>query len=438
MRRSAVSVFLQAFLLLLSVVIFSTRLHAQKRVFARVEPNAETVNRSAEVYDPLSGAFAAAAGMSCARSGHVAVPLAGRKTLIAGGYNGGYISLAETYDPSSGKFAYTGIMAAARAEFTATLLMSGKVLLAGGYNGSTSLNSAETYDPAAGVFESLTATLVSARQGHTATLLPSGKILLAGGWDGSQYLRVSSKQGLFQTEYFGSAKTGAMLNGIEVGDYAGVNRLYAPQVANTDMFKTRLNLINANPVADATVTLTWFTEYGPPLCAPVTLLLPRNAQIKDDLARLFGYDVATRNASGYLQVESATDRIVGTVTYVNPHGEFLTSAVLPLASNRFAFPLAAEDDTYQTGFALLNSNDDAAHVTLELWKPDGTLDRSTSFSLAGRARTALYLRDDFPGLEARTTGNVRVRSDRPLHALSLVNDRELHFVAAVPAIPYPD
>jgi len=40
-------------------------------------------------------------------------------------------------------------------------------------------------------------------------------------------------------------------------------------------------------------------------------------------------------------------------------------------------------------------------------------------------------------MKPRVAGNVRVRSDRPVHGLSLINDRELHFLAAVPAIPFP-
>ena len=63
---------------------------------------------------------------------------------------------------------------------TATLLPSGKVLVAEYSQWSSTLSSAELYDPAAGTWVA-TGSLGTARQVHTATVLPSGKVLVAGG-----------------------------------------------------------------------------------------------------------------------------------------------------------------------------------------------------------------------------------------------------------------
>src|SRR6266576_1002992 len=71
-------------------------------------------------------------------------------------------------DPS---WTATGSLGTARFFHTATLLPSGKVLVAGGYNGGY-LSSAELYDPATGSWSS-TGSLSTARDIHTATLLPS-------------------------------------------------------------------------------------------------------------------------------------------------------------------------------------------------------------------------------------------------------------------------
>ena len=72
-------------------------------------------------------------------------------------------------------------MATARSCHTATLLPNGKVLITGGVNGtSTTLASAELYDPAMGSF-STTGSMTAARSGHTTTLLPNGKVLVTGG-----------------------------------------------------------------------------------------------------------------------------------------------------------------------------------------------------------------------------------------------------------------
>src|SRR5215831_18025569 len=83
-------------------------------------------------------------------------------------------------DPS---WTATGSMGTARSQYTATLLPNGKVLVAGGYNGSY-LSSAELYDPGTGTWTA-TGSMGTARRGHTATLLPNGKVLVAGGFNGS-------------------------------------------------------------------------------------------------------------------------------------------------------------------------------------------------------------------------------------------------------------
>jgi len=100
--------------------------------------------------------------------------------------------------------------------------------------------------------------------------------------------------------------------------------------------------------------------------------------------------------------------------------------------------MAAEDSVYQTGIALLNSNDQAATVTVELWEPKGARSRSATVVLPPGTRTALYLGDYFPGLEPHLLGNIRVFSNRAIHGLSLINDRQFHFLAAVPPIPFPE
>ena len=71
-------------------------------------------------------------------------------------------------------------MKGAREGQTATLLPNGEVLVAEGIAGSTTLASAELYNPATGKW-SATGSMNVARAVATATLLPNGQVLVAGG-----------------------------------------------------------------------------------------------------------------------------------------------------------------------------------------------------------------------------------------------------------------
>ena len=83
--------------------------------------------------------------------------------------------------------AITPTMTIVRAFHAAALLPDGQVLITGGtasaVSGTSSLNTAELYDPTANTFTALPATMQQVRDNHTATTLKNGQVLLTGGQD---------------------------------------------------------------------------------------------------------------------------------------------------------------------------------------------------------------------------------------------------------------
>ena len=135
----------------------------------------------AELWDPATATFATTGNLLDSRSGHTATRLADGRILVIGGVAqtdlAPMIGSAEIWDPVSGAFAPTGSLIEPRSAHTATLLPDGRVLVVG----SSDCGAArpEAWNPATGTFAPLGSKQIE-RASHTATLLPDGRVLLAG------------------------------------------------------------------------------------------------------------------------------------------------------------------------------------------------------------------------------------------------------------------
>jgi hypothetical protein len=129
-----------------------------------------------ELFDPVSGTFAATGNMTGPPSFTTATLLPDGRVLLAA-YGDGALG-SKIYDPSTGEFSLTGPQTGF--ELRATLLTDGKVLVTGGNDDPGPGAYAEVYDPSTGIFI-ITGNMTAPRADHTATLLPDGKTLITGG-----------------------------------------------------------------------------------------------------------------------------------------------------------------------------------------------------------------------------------------------------------------
>jgi len=148
-----------------------------------------------ELFDPATNRFSAySASMKSARGMFTATPLLDGRVLIVGGYDAGAfttLASAEIFDPVTGTFTFTGSLSKPRSAHTATRLANGTVLIVGGRDNGTDATTAELYNPATGLFESVNGNMTGARSNHAAALMGDGRVAVIGGEDGENLVRGS-------------------------------------------------------------------------------------------------------------------------------------------------------------------------------------------------------------------------------------------------------
>ena len=179
-----------------------------------------------------------------------------------------------------------------------------------------------------------------------------------------------------------------------------------------------------NPAdTDAVVNFTAYGADGQPIAGvtnpePVTILAGQ--QFAKLTSELFG-SLPGPETVGWFQATSPTDDLVGFFLFLNlplPASLF-DGADLPISAQELVFMQVRLDSGYSTELNLINPNDSAAELELQLIRGASTLTKSLTLAALGAAR--LDVQDFFETSPLSKDGYVTVASDVEIAGFEFVN-----------------
>jgi len=147
--------------------------------------------------------------------------------------------------------------------------------------------------------------------------------------------------------------------------------------------------------------------------------------------------------SGYVRVRSDSDAIAGDVSLHWADGNESQFSSYPLSGSLYdalQFNQVAEGEAgnldYWTGIGLLNDMNRPVEVIVQIFRPDGSQDRSAVVKLNPFQKYAALLREvvQDPAYN-RIGGYIRLTSTDPVSAIVFYGDSPGSFLAAIPGIP---
>lgn len=252
----------------------------------------------------------------------------------------------------------------------------------------------------------------------------------------SSYVRVEAPAGLLVSELTG--RSGSDLEFLYAQDTTGgATRLYAPQYAVGNGWRSTISLVNLEPTPGE-VALRLIGGDGRELAARQVSVAARGKIHVDDPA-FFG-DLPSGSGGGlvqgYVEVTCSGVRLVGHIVFGDAGGRF--SAALPLVArlrDSAIFGHVASSRVWYTGLAVVNPGSEDVESTITVYQADGTPALSRILSIPAGQRVSGLLTEFFPlpPDEERISGYIRLTASRPVAAFALFGTNEGSVLAAIPA-----
>jgi hypothetical protein len=223
----------------------------------------------------------------------------------------------------------------------------------------------------------------------------------------------------------------------------GSPELYSPQYVTGGPWRSNISVVNLE--SRPARVLLHFVPDDPSLTDATQIFdVSANGKLYVSDQGLFldpAIDPRETITQGYVEIFSDGARLAGSVTFGNS-GEENFSSALPLVDDlrdNVVFSHVASNNTYFTGVALLNPGIATAVAAIDLYRSDGVREATVTATVPAGSRECKLLTELFPSLvgKDRTSGYVRITSDRPLACFALFGTTNLSVLSAIPAQPAP-
>jgi len=238
--------------------------------------------------------------------------------------------------------------------------------------------------------------------------------------------------------YLVATSSGSSIAGFEFvtssnGDLLGLNAcdaddqkdyLYFPQMVALSPWESELGLVNYS--TDPVIVTIYARKADGSLydadsltTNPVTRGLEAGESLSDNVAELFGFKPLT-TVDGWIEVRASAPSLNGYLRYGIPSVGSLTAIAGATTPSRVSvFSHIATSSGFFHGLALLNSATLTANTRILAMTPEGEILGSLDTVLRPKQRISKLLTELIPETANRNDGFIWIRSDQPLHTISI-------------------